>query len=101
MATILQHLPVGQKVGINQVLWDPATKTLAFESDELLALTALGYKAATADVPTITAFTSDQLTQLAAILTSPPTMYWTIHATGVTATNPTLDVTSFLAGGDR
>lgn len=26
----------GQKVGINQVLWDPATKTLAFESDELL-----------------------------------------------------------------
>ena len=26
----------GRKVGINQVLWDPATKTLAFESDELL-----------------------------------------------------------------
>lgn len=26
----------GQKVGINQVVWDPATKTLAFESDELL-----------------------------------------------------------------
>ncbi len=26
----------GHKVGINQVLWDPATKTLAFESDELL-----------------------------------------------------------------
>lgn len=27
----------GEKVGINQVVWDPATKTLAFESDELLA----------------------------------------------------------------
>ena len=27
----------GNKVGINQVLWDPATKTLAVESDELLA----------------------------------------------------------------
>jgi hypothetical protein len=27
----------GQRVGINQVLWDPASKTLVFESDELLA----------------------------------------------------------------
>ena len=27
----------GRKVGINQVVWDPATKVLAFESDELLA----------------------------------------------------------------
>ena len=26
----------GQKVGINQIVWDPATKVLAFESDELL-----------------------------------------------------------------
>jgi hypothetical protein len=26
----------GQKVGINQIVWDPATRTLAFESDELL-----------------------------------------------------------------
>lgn len=26
----------GQKVGINQVVWDPQSKTLAFESDELL-----------------------------------------------------------------
>lgn len=26
----------GQKVGINQVVWDPTSKTLAFESDELL-----------------------------------------------------------------
>jgi hypothetical protein len=26
----------GRKVGINQVVWNPATKTLAFESDELL-----------------------------------------------------------------
>ncbi|MDQ7746810.1 alpha/beta hydrolase family protein [Hydrogenophaga pseudoflava] len=26
----------GQKVGINQVLWDPATRTLVFEPDELL-----------------------------------------------------------------
>lgn len=26
----------GQKVGINQVVWDPASKTLAVESDELL-----------------------------------------------------------------
>jgi hypothetical protein len=27
---------IGHKVGINQVVWDPATRTLAFESDELL-----------------------------------------------------------------
>jgi hypothetical protein len=27
---------MGQKVGINQVVWDPASKTLAFESDALL-----------------------------------------------------------------
>ncbi|MBT9508218.1 Ig-like domain-containing protein [Rhodoferax sp.] len=27
----------GQRVGINQILWDPAKMTLAFESDELLA----------------------------------------------------------------
>lgn len=27
----------GDKVGINQILWDPATNTLVFESDELLA----------------------------------------------------------------
>jgi len=27
---------LGQRVGINQVVWDPATLTLAFESDELL-----------------------------------------------------------------
>jgi hypothetical protein len=27
---------IGQKVGINQVVWDPASKTLAFESDQLL-----------------------------------------------------------------
>jgi hypothetical protein len=27
---------VGQRVGINQVVWDPASKTLAFESDQLL-----------------------------------------------------------------
>lgn len=26
----------GQRVGINQVVWDPATKTLAFQSDQLL-----------------------------------------------------------------
>lgn len=59
------------------------------------------YKTAAADKPTITAFTADQLTQVAAILTTPPACFWTIHATGVTATNPTLNVTSFMAGGDR
>lgn len=59
------------------------------------------YKTAAAETPTITAFTSAQLTQVAGILTSPPTMFWTIHGTGVTGTNPTLNVTSFLAGGDR
>ncbi|MEC5216334.1 hypothetical protein RCH09_001280 [Actimicrobium sp. GrIS 1.19] len=26
----------GQRVGINQIVWDPSTKTLAFESDQLL-----------------------------------------------------------------
>ena len=28
---------LGQRVGINQIVWDPTTNTLAFESDELLA----------------------------------------------------------------
>ena len=28
---------LGQRVGINQIVWDPAKNTLAFESDELLA----------------------------------------------------------------
>ncbi len=59
------------------------------------------YKAATDTKPTVTAFTAAQLAELALILTSPPTMYWTIHGTGVTGTNPTLNVTSFMAGGDR
>ena len=27
----------GERVGINQIVWDPATRTLAFEPDELLA----------------------------------------------------------------
>jgi hypothetical protein len=59
------------------------------------------YKTATADAPTVTAFTSDQLTQLAAILTTPPTCYWNIHCTGTTGQNRTMTVTSFMAGGDR
>lgn len=59
------------------------------------------YKTAAADVPTFTELTSDQVTQAIAILTSPPTMYWTIHVTGITGTSPTLDVTSFIAAGDR
>ncbi len=33
----LSGLGYGQKVGINQVVWDPASNTLIFESDELLA----------------------------------------------------------------
>jgi hypothetical protein len=45
-----------------------------------------------------TAFSAAQLTALTDILTSPPAMYWTIHGTGVTATNPTMTVTSLLAG---
>jgi hypothetical protein len=59
------------------------------------------YKTATADAPTFTAMTSAQLTALATILTTPPTSYWIIHATGVTGTTPTITITSFLAGGDR
>lgn len=59
------------------------------------------YKTAAADKPTKTKMTANQLAQVILLLTSPQTLYWTIHATGVTGTNPTLDVTSFLAGGDR
>jgi hypothetical protein len=59
------------------------------------------YKTASAGVPTVTPFTANQLTQLAAILTSPPTSYWNIHATGTTGQNRTMTVTSFIAGGDR
>jgi hypothetical protein len=36
LGDILTGMGAGQKVGINQVVWDPASKTLAFESDELL-----------------------------------------------------------------
>lgn len=46
----------------------------------------------------ITEFSATQKTQLGAVLTTPPTMYATIHGTGVTGTNPTITVTSFLAG---
>jgi hypothetical protein len=47
-------------------------------------------------VGTRTNFTADQLTQLSAILTTPPTMYHTYHGTGVTATNPTFTVVAGL-----
>jgi hypothetical protein len=50
---------------------------------------------------TITPFTAAQLAQVVAILTTPPTMYATIHGTGVTATTPTLTVTSFAAEVDN
>jgi hypothetical protein len=40
-------------------------------------------------------FTAAQLTEVAALLTTPLTTYATIHVTGVTATNPTLSVNSF------
>lgn len=59
------------------------------------------YKTAAADEPTFTAFTSDQNAQVALLLTTPTTCYWNINATGVTATTPTLDLVSFIAGGDR
>ena len=32
----VSHTNHGERVGINQVLWDPATKTLVFQSDQLL-----------------------------------------------------------------
>lgn len=50
---------------------------------------------------TVTPFTANQLTQLTAILTTPPTMYHTLHGTGVTATNPTMTVTSCYAQVDN
>ncbi len=59
------------------------------------------YKTAAAEKPTITPMTTAQLAQVVLLLTSPQTLYWTIHATGVTGTNPTLDIASFFAGGDR
>jgi len=43
---------------------------------------------------TATSFTADQRTQLFAILTTPPSVFFTIDATGVTATTPTITVTS-------
>ncbi|WP_194711929.1 Ig-like domain-containing protein [Noviherbaspirillum soli] len=36
LGDITNGMGAGQRVGINQVVWDPASKTLAFESDELL-----------------------------------------------------------------
>lgn len=47
---------------------------------------------------TITPGTADQLAQLTAHLTTPPTMYFTLHVTGVTATNPTATFREVLAG---
>jgi Bacterial Ig-like domain len=37
LGDVLSWRGAGDKVGINQIVWDPATKTLSFESDELLA----------------------------------------------------------------
>ena len=37
LGDVLTARGLGQKVGINQRLWDPATNTLVFEPDELLA----------------------------------------------------------------
>lgn len=36
LGDVLSLRGFGQRVGINQVVWDPASKTLAFQSDELL-----------------------------------------------------------------
>lgn len=49
----------------------------------------------------VTEFTAAQRTALGTILTSPPTMYCTLHVTGVTGTNPTLTVAGLSAGVDR
>ena len=50
---------------------------------------------------TITPMTTAELAQVALLLTTPQVMYATLHVTGVTATNPTLTVTSFLAQVDN
>ena len=50
---------------------------------------------------TFTPFSAAQLAQLVLILTTPPTnLYWTIHGTGVTGTNPTLLVKSWMTQVD-
>lgn len=49
----------------------------------------------------VTDMTAAELVQVLAMLTTPQTMYATIHITGVTATNPTLTVTSFLMQVDN
>jgi hypothetical protein len=46
----------------------------------------------------VTLATAAQLAQLTALLTTPPTMYFTHHATGVTGTNPTYTIREILAG---
>jgi len=48
-----------------------------------------------------TELSSDQKDQIVALLTSPPTMYWTVHVTGTTGNNPTLLVTSLIAGRSK
>lgn len=47
---------------------------------------------------TVTPATTAQLAQLVAHLTTPPTMYFTLHCTGVTGTNPTFTAREILAG---
>lgn len=49
----------------------------------------------------ITQFSAAQLVQLEALLTTPQSMYATVHVTGVTSTTPTLTVTSLLAQVDK
>lgn len=57
------------------------------------------YAGSTIQGATVTAFTSAQLTQLAAILTTPPSMYLNLHAKG-SASNPTVTFTSVIAQVD-
>ena len=50
---------------------------------------------------TFTNFTDDQRTQAFAILTSPPSAYFTVNATGVTGTTPTMTVTAGICQVDN
>jgi hypothetical protein len=37
LGDVLSHAGAGQRIGINQVVWDPASTTLSFQSNDLLA----------------------------------------------------------------
>jgi hypothetical protein len=71
----------------------------AFYIDSTSATTSRGYWVVN---DTVTGMSAAQIAQIDKLMDDgTQTMYWTIHGTGVTATNPTMTITSLIAGNDK